>query len=203
MLTLLALLVGFSFSMAISRYDQRKNYEAAEANAIGTEYVRAQLLPAESGGAVRELLKSYVEQRVLFYTTREESALGRINAETSRLQNEMWSAAHGGALAQPNPVTALAVSGMNDVLDSQGFAQAAAWNRIPAAAWALLMAVGASCNLLLGYGARATAWRIFLVLPIALAVAFCLIADIDSPRSGSIRVTPQNLLSVSGSLHGH
>src|SRR5881296_3195041 len=68
-LTLLGLLIGFSFSMAISRYDQRKNYEEAEANAIGTEYVRADLLPAADAAALKELLRKYVAQRALFYTT--------------------------------------------------------------------------------------------------------------------------------------
>src|SRR6266576_1910143 len=58
-LTLLALLIGFTFSMAVSRYDQRKNYEESEANAIGTEYVRADLLPAADAARVRHLLKNY------------------------------------------------------------------------------------------------------------------------------------------------
>src|SRR6266566_3389257 len=72
-LTLLGLLIGFSFSMAISRYDQRKNYEEAEANAIGTEYVRADLLPPGDRARVRELLRMYVDERVLFYTTRSST----------------------------------------------------------------------------------------------------------------------------------
>ena len=57
-LTLLGLIIAFSFSMAVSRYDQRKNYEEAEANAIGTEYVRADLLPAAEAARVRELLRT-------------------------------------------------------------------------------------------------------------------------------------------------
>jgi hypothetical protein len=61
-LTLLALIIGFSFSMAVSRYDQRKNYEEAEANAIGTEFLRADLLPSEVAARVRQLLKMYVDQ---------------------------------------------------------------------------------------------------------------------------------------------
>ena len=60
-LTLLGLIIGFSFSMAISRYDQRKTYEEAEANAIGTEYVRADLLSAAGAERVRALLKEYVD----------------------------------------------------------------------------------------------------------------------------------------------
>jgi hypothetical protein len=59
-LTLLGLIIGFSFSMAVSRYDQRKNLEEAEANAIGTEYVRADLLPAADATKVRALLRNYL-----------------------------------------------------------------------------------------------------------------------------------------------
>src|SRR5271157_3115421 len=84
-LTLLALIIGFSFQMAISRYDQRKNYEAAEANAIGTEYVRADLLPFEEAARVRTLLNKYVEQRVLFYTANDAREIGQIDADTAKL----------------------------------------------------------------------------------------------------------------------
>src|SRR5436190_16527871 len=71
-LTLLALILAFSFSMAITRYDLRKNYEEAEANAIGTAYVRAELLAAADAAKVRELLRRYLDQRVLFYRTPDE-----------------------------------------------------------------------------------------------------------------------------------
>ena len=64
-LTLLGLIIGFTFSMAVSRYDQRKNYEEQEANAIGTEYVRADLFPPGNAAKVRALLKSYLEQRII------------------------------------------------------------------------------------------------------------------------------------------
>ena len=70
-LTLLGLIIGFSFSMAVGRYEQRKNYEEAEANAIGTEYVRADMLPAGDAARVRELLKNYTDLRVLSYTTHD------------------------------------------------------------------------------------------------------------------------------------
>src|SRR5579863_7559630 len=66
-LTLLALIIGFSFSMAVSRYDQRKTLEEAEANAIGTEYLRADLLPPNDASRVRGLLKKYLDLRVAFY----------------------------------------------------------------------------------------------------------------------------------------
>ncbi|HTT17968.1 MAG TPA: hypothetical protein VMG82_03420 [Candidatus Sulfotelmatobacter sp.] len=200
-LTLLGLLIGFTFSMAVSRYDQRKIYEEAEANAIGTEYVRADLLPGADAARVRDLLRNYTDQRILFYTTRDQSELRQIDASTAQLQNELWSSVRACAAASPTPIVALAISGMNDVLNSQGYTQAAWWNRIPAAAWSLMVAIGICCNLLFGYGARRKGSLLYVFLPVAVSISFFLIADMDSPRHGLIRVQPQNLINLSQSLH--
>src|ERR1700704_5238597 len=114
-LTLLGLIIGFTFSMAVSRYDQRKNLEEEEANAIGTEYVRADLLPAADAEKVRVLLKNYLDQRMLFYKARNEQKLSRVRAQIALLHAEMWSAVATPAVAEPTPVRALVVAGMNDV----------------------------------------------------------------------------------------
>ena len=204
-LTLLGLIIGFTFSMAISRYDERKKYEAAEANAIGTEYVRADLLPLTDAVKVRALLRDYLDQRVRFYQTRDESERLRIGAATAQLQAQLWSAAQVPAAAKPTPVIALAISGMNDVLNSQGYTQAAWWNRIPPSAWALMIAIAICCSLVIGYGARRAAPKgiLLLVVPLVVSISFFLIADVDSPRGGMIRVPPQNLMSLAESLHEH
>ncbi|HJX97026.1 MAG TPA: hypothetical protein VJ324_15480 [Candidatus Acidoferrum sp.] len=201
-LTLLGLIIGFSFSMAISRYDQRKNYEEAEANAIGTEYVRADLLPATDATKVHTLLLDYVNQRILFYNTRDADKLRQINTDTGQLQASLWSAVRGPALEKPSMLSSLILSGMNDVLNSQGYTQAAWRNRIPTAAWALMAAIGVCCNLLIGYGSRRIEARpiLFVVTPLVVSISFFLIADIDSPRGGVIRVAPQNLVSLAKSL---
>jgi hypothetical protein len=204
-LTLLGLIIGFTFSMAISRYDQRKNYEEAEANAIDTEYVRADILPPADAAKVRALLRNYLDQRVLFYQTRDEHQLRQIDAKTAQLQTELWTAVQAAATAQPTPLIALAVSGMNDVLNSQGYTQAAWWNRIPIAAWVLMALIAICCNLMVGYGARRPQAEaiVFLVLPLVVSISFFLIADIDSPRGGVIHVHPQNLVSLSQSLQAY
>jgi hypothetical protein len=202
-LTLLGLIIGFTFSMAISRYEQRKNYEEAEANAIGTEYVRADLLPAADARKVRALLANYTDQRILFYRSRDEQQLRRVNADTAQLQTELWSTVAAPTVAQPTPTNALVASGMNDVLNSQGYTQAAWWNRIPPSAWFLMLMIALCCNLLIGYCIRRTGMEhvVFLVLTLVVSISFFLIADIDSPRGGIIRVEPQNLVSLSQSLH--
>jgi hypothetical protein len=79
-------------SLDVTRYDQRKNLEEAEANAIGTAYVRAEFLPAEDAARARELLRRYVDQRVAFYLARDEGQVGQINADTEKLHAELWSA---------------------------------------------------------------------------------------------------------------
>jgi len=194
-LTLLGLIIGFSFAMAITRYDQRKNYEEAEANAIGTEYLRTDLLPADVASTLRERLRLYLDQRISFYVTRDESEITQINSDTQKLQAELWSAVTRAATMQQTPIVALTVSGMNDVLNSQGYTQAAWWNRIPVAAWALMGLIAISCSLLLGYGERRTSGLV-MVLPLIISISFSLIADIDSPRSGVIRVSPHNLIAL-------
>ena len=195
-LTLLAIIIGFSFAMAVTRYDQRIKYEEAEANAIGTEYVRANLLPAESAARVRELLRTFLDQRIAFYNDQRQVR----EADTARLQADLWSAILPAAKADPTEVTALAVSGMNDVLNSQGYTQAAWLDRIPIEAWGLMLLIAIACNLLTGYNERRQRVVLLCVLPVILSISFLLIADIDSPQGGLIRVPPQNLILLAQSM---
>jgi hypothetical protein len=200
-LTMLGLLVGFSFSMATGRYDLRKNYEEAEANAIGTEYVRADLLlPAEEIPRVKALLREYTAQRLRFYTAKQWDDIAQIRADTDKVQDELWKSVSATASAQPTVLRSLALSGMNDVLNSEGYTQAAWWNRIPVGAWCLMAVIALVCNWMVGFGAKRPIPRLLTVLPLVVAVAFFLIADIDTPRGGVIRVSPQNLLRLQAEL---
>ncbi len=188
--------------MATSRYDQRKNYEEAEANAIGTEYVRAALLPKNNAERIRKLLKEYLDLRIAFYETQDGQELENVNAATAQVQAELWSAIRGPTTENPTPVMAVVVSGMNDVLNSQGYTQAAYWNTIPPATWVLMAAIAVGCNLLVGYGSRSmkAVRKLLPILPLIASFAFMLIADIDSPRHGIILVRPQNLIGLAQSL---
>jgi hypothetical protein len=196
--TLLALIIGFTFFMAVTRYDQRKTTEAAEANAIGTEYARADFLPADDAKNVRELLGRYLDQRILFYVTRDESQIDRIDADTAKLQTQLWSAV--AAKAQPSPLVALAAEGMNDVLNTQAYTYAAWRNRIPAGAWGMMGFMAIIANALIGFGGHRRGALLLLILPIIISVAFLHIADIDSPRGGFIQVVPHNLIALSQSM---
>src|ERR1700726_593904 len=194
-LTLLALIIGFSVSMASSRYDHRKSFEEAEANAIGTELLRADLLPPADAANVRRLLGAYLDERILFFINRDETRQVQIDQSTSQLQANLWATVRGPASAQPTPVAAQVLAGMNDVISSQGYTQAAFWNRIPRAAWLLMAAIALCSNVLFGYKSRnyKPTRTIALMLPFVVSTAFLLIADTDAPRHGLINVSPQNL----------
>jgi hypothetical protein len=204
-LTLLGLIIGFTFSMAISRYDQRKTYEELEANAIGTEYSRADLLPDPKAEKVRALLRAYLDQRILFYSSRNENEIPQIETATAQLETQLWAEVEAPLAAQPTPALAMVASGMNEVLDAQGSTQAAWRNRVPIAAWRLMLAIAICCNLLVSYSRHDPKAGIirFLILPLVLSFAFFAISDIDSPRRGTIRVYPENLTSIVQSMHGH
>jgi hypothetical protein len=158
------------------------------------------MLPDAEAAKVRTLLKEYTHQRILYYDTYSGPALDKVNADTARLQNDLWAAVRAGTASHDTPIQALVVSGMNDVINSQGYTQAAWWNRIPVPAWALMLFLAICCNVLIAYGAKRRDRRMLLIVPVATSISFFLICDIDSPRRGGIQVEPQNLQVLEQSL---
>ena len=193
-LTLLALIIGFSISMASSRYDQRKNLEEAKANAIGTEMLRADLLPPADAAHVRSLLGAYLDQRILFYINRDATRQPQIDQSTSQLQTDLWVAVRGPAAAQQTPVMALVLAGMNDVINSQGYTQA----ECGGSRWPSHFVL--TCCSAFGLGMVKPRENSLSCCRFLVAIAFLLIADIDAPRRGLIHVRPQNLEALAKSF---
>jgi hypothetical protein len=199
-LTLLGLIIGFSFAMATNRYDLRKASEQTEAIAIAVAYMRADLLPPADAAKAHELLKKYLDQRIQFYSTRNRGEVARIGEDTAQTQNEMWVLIKTALEPLPPQVEGLFVSSMNDAVVSRLSTEAVWANRIPVAAWLLILVTSISCNFLIGFRARQSDWLVFLVMPVAVSISLFLISDLDSPRGGAIRVRPNNLISLSQSL---
>ncbi|SAL11054.1 hypothetical protein AWB71_00220 [Caballeronia peredens] len=201
-LTLLALLVGFSLSMAVNRYDQRKNLEEGEANAIGTEYVRADLADAAQAVKIKSALIRYTKLRLADYRTRAPEELQRIGRDTSSVETELWQLATEVARDKPTPIGALVVAGMNDALNSQDYAEAARINHIPLGAWFLMIVIAIMACAVQGYGAKGSLRKglLLTILPATVALSLALISDIDSPRGGMIHVEPQNLARLLQSI---
>jgi hypothetical protein len=199
-LTLFGLIVGFTFAMAISRYDQRKNLEEAEANAIGTEYLRVALMPDSAAANARNALKRYLDLRIQYYVTTDQAELARIGAERAKLEADLWAAMRSQSEASPTAITMLVAWGLNDVFNSTD-ATAAAWlDRVPPPAWSLLALIALGANVTLGFGLKRFS-TLLLVVPLAASVSFFLIADIDSPRGGVVRVAPENLNRLAASVN--
>lgn len=188
--------------MAIDRHDQREIFEEGEANAIGTEFLRADLLPPKHSAVTKDLLLQYVDQRILFYSKQSPEKIQEIRSKTDQLQADLWNEILPVVRKQDTPSIALVASGMNDVLNSQGYVQAAWWNRIPLTAWALMTAIAICANLLVGFGARnfERNMGLFMIFPFVVSVSFFLIADIDSPRGGVIRIEARNLIALKSNL---
>lgn len=199
-LTLLGLIIGFTFSMAVNRYDQRKNYEEEEANAIGTEYRRLDILPDADAAKGRILMREYLGQRILFYTSRNSELLRKSQIKTIELQSDLWDLVTPWVTNHSTGVAAILLSGMNDVFNSEGYTEAIWRNRVPTPAWILLIAIAVFSNFLVGFRSKRKRTALLTLLPIALSISFFLIAEIDSPRSGIIRIHAQNLESLAASL---
>ena len=144
MFTLLGLMVGFAISMAVSRYDLRKSCEEGEANAIGTEYLRLDLMPPEVSAAARATLRTYVDERIAFYRDPDPSREHNKDVQTMETMNSLWAAVAPEAKTRQTPTNALVASGMNDILNSQGYTLAAWQNRVRSSAVLLILIVEAA-----------------------------------------------------------
>ena len=200
-ISILALIIGFSFSAAMGRYDQRKHCEQEEASAIGSEYDLAGLLPDADAVEVRALIAQYIRLRIAFFNTPDKKELTDLRAERGKLEDQLWPIVQRDAKANQTPIMAQVVAGLNNMTSRPGYSLAAAADRIPDGAWTLMALLAfISCGLL-GYGGQGRKPLVMrLVLPLFVALAFYFIASLDTQRVGLIRVYPVNLLRVQGEI---
>jgi len=133
LLGLLALLLGFTFAMAVSRFDTRKSLVLAEANAIGTVGLRASLLPPAERLPFLSDLRDYVDARLMFYDAGTDKQ--RIDASISRttkIQNQLWTIAAAAAAGESNSIPfGLLLQSLNELFDLAEQRQVALENRVP------------------------------------------------------------------------
>lgn len=198
-LGLLALLLGFTFSMAVNRYETRRDLVLKEANAIGTSWLRAGLLPEPHRAPVKELLRRYVDVRLKYATVgRDSRELGEGLRLSAELQDELWRHAEASA-ATPTPIIATFITALNDVIDIHSERIAAARNQIPSGVWVLLVIVAAFGCFTTSYGSGAHGARsIFtnLFLPILITIVITLIFDLTHSNQGVIGISQQPLIDL-------
>jgi hypothetical protein len=201
-LGLLAFILAFTFGLAAARFDSRRQVLLDEANAIGTTYLRADMLP-DKREEIRKLLRNYVDTRL------EVVRSGKIAEgmrQSENIQSQLW--AHAVAVGKQNPnsiVVGLFVQSLNQMIDLHAErVQAGLRSRIPGAIWVGLFAVAALSLATMGYHAGMVGTRRSLaVLAVALAfsVVIELIADLDRPREGVLRVSQHALLDLQRSMN--
>lgn len=190
---LFGLLLAFTFSGAATRFDERRDLILTEANAIGTAYLRVDLLPVEAQPRVRALFRQYVESRLATYRKLPDLAAAKSEYEQSlRLQGEIWSLSVAATRNAPAPGTAvLVLSSLNDMIDITTTRLAAAFRHPPLIIFGMLFALGLATSLLAGYGmaeGRRRPWLHMVAFAAASTLTVYVIVDMEYPRLGLIRV---------------
>jgi hypothetical protein len=200
-LGLLGLLLGFTTSMAVSRYEERKHLVLEEANALGTSYLRTQLLAPPHDKEMQALLCRYVDARLESIKAGED--LRRITAarnQTMRLQSEFWNKVSVFAVNDPHPVPAsLLLQSINQAIDMEGARWMALYNIVPRSVMIANATVALLAASLVGYSFGLAGKRqpySMAVLSISVTIVLAVIIDLDRPRSGFIRVSQQPMIDL-------
>jgi uncharacterized membrane protein YhaH (DUF805 family) len=204
-LGLLALLLGFSFSMAVDRYDQRRDLVVAEANTIGTTYLRAAFLPDKEQQAIQNLLRQYVRNRLEFYEAGTDDAqIEKAEQQGADIQQALWAHTLNAGKLYNTPLMATFVNAINEVIDLDTERLAAMSNHVPAPVWMLLVFV-AFCGVgMTGYDAGASGKRMWfsqMLLPLLITTVITILVDLDSPRQGLVVINQQSLIEMERTLH--
>lgn len=200
-LGLLALILGFTFSIAVNRFDTRKGLLVDEANAIGTTDLRARMLPDAQSGEVRGLLRDYVQLRIELFSKPPTQAMWRSEIDRSNaLQERLWQQAMAASAADPHALpVSLFVQALNEMIDLQAKRIAAADNHVPEAVFVLLFLIG---MVSVGFNAYAVGLdgrggRVpNLIAIVLIATVISLIGDIDRPQGGLVTVGQKPMLDL-------
>lgn len=208
-LLLLALLLGFTFSMALNRYDTRRFEIVKEANDIGTAWLRAGLVENPAGAALQEKLAAYAAARIARADAHEGAdddvaALAEMRRKGGILRREIWSLASAATLPDRSTAQSAAlIASVNAVIDTATTREAAVDARVPARVMLLLVGYATVSAFLLGYvlGAYGSRHRMAtIVLFLLLAATIILIMDLDRPQDGSIRVSQKPMIDLAAEL---
>ena len=209
-LGLLAFMLAFTFGLVSNRYDAKKTLVREEANAIGTAWLRADLLPAGDRAEAKELLREYLEMRLNFAQSKKLQAdkLTLALAESTRIQNRLWGMAVADAPPGPMnpPLAALYLDALNNVFDLGALRKAEGLQaRVPESIWFALSALMVLGMMSVGYqtgvsGSRRSNARVILALSFSLVIA--LIVELDRPDSGFIRVSQQPQIDLLNDMGG-
>jgi hypothetical protein len=201
-LGLLAFMLAFTFSLAATRFDARRIVVLDESNAIGTTFLRAGMLPEPYGAECRRLLSAYVDVRLRAV---DSGDVAQAISESSKLHRALWSQATQAAAKDPHSiVTGLFIQSLNEVIDLHSKrVMFGLRNRVPEMVWLSLYFITFLAMGALGYQeglARSRRSLAVLALMLTFSAVILLIADLDRPGEGFLRVSQKSMLDLRQSL---
>lgn len=206
LLGILALLIGFTFSLALQRFESRSEAVVNEANAIGTAYLRAQLLPVSVRSQALDLLHRYIDLRVQTGTMAldKDPVRQALLDKTNRVLDSAWALARQAAEEDSSPVTTgLFIQSLNDAIDSFGRRDAELSRHVPESIWLLLYCTFLITAGVIGYSAGISNHRpamvTYIMILLIVMLAFIII-DLDRPRRGFIRVDQSSLTKLKSAV---
>jgi len=190
---LLGLILGFSFSMAVERYDLAKSQTVTEANAIGTAFLRSQTLPQKDAELALSLYDNYVEHLIKFYNSTTDASASLTAAKNLEdISSSMWKQATRSSHTNPNMVpTGLYIQALNELIDAHSLRLNFVTYRVPEPIYLLLMTIALLTFLLAGYIAGISDARRRLstsALAIMITLVMVVIIDLDRPKRGLIQI---------------
>lgn len=186
LVVLLSLLLSFTLTMAVSRYDHRRELIVREADAIGTTYLRAATLGQPYQGNVEQLLRNYVDARLGFFATGSDAA--QAVKYSNRIQQELWGNLVAVSQGDRTAMAVASMNSLNEVIDLESERVAASQNRIPPTVWMLIIFVALIAMFTRALTLKRRLWLTLALGPITVAIAAGLIADLDNSGSGFIQV---------------
>ncbi len=200
-LGLLALLIGFTFSLSLGRHDERRQLVVKEANALGTTWLRTDLLAPQDAAKARQVLRRYIDARVDFGSAADAEAEVRHYARATALQSELWrtmTAAVAGF--GDTPRASLVISTTNEAIDRAAERYAARQDHIPPRILRMLCLFALLSAGLVGYE-RAHQRKTTALLLLLFSLAVGLVMDLDLPGAGATRVPQEPMLDLQRSVH--
>lgn len=202
-LGLLAFLLAFTFGIAAARFDERRQLMINESNAIGTAYLRAELVAEPQRGAIRKLLREYTALRLEGQdVAKVQSAIERSEALHERLWAETAAASARDVRSVPSGLLA---SAMNEVIDLHAKrVNSGLFSRLPTTIWAVLFALALLCFLAMGYQVGLADQKrspVAITVALAFGLVIWLVADLERPHEGTLRVNQRPLLELQKSMN--
>ena len=202
LLGLVAIMLAFTFNLAAGRFDARRQVVLEEANAVGTTYLRARLLPEPQRTEIVELLRKYTELRVHGIA---EGKIAEVINQSGELQNQLWSKGVAAAEKNPNSImTGLFLQSLNETIDLHAKRVfVGLHSRIPFSMWLALFGLTLLGTASIGYQAGLSATRRSPEMPILILAFACvlfLIVDLDRGHAGFLQVSQQSMADVLKSM---